>query len=52
MWDCTGLTYNFRSELFMASRDPLKSGDDTAELRRRVATALQRSELADIYKQS
>jgi hypothetical protein len=48
--DCTGLTYNFRSELFMASRDRLKSGDDTAELRKRVAVALQKSELAEIYK--
>lgn len=48
--DCTGLTYDFRSELFMASRDRLKSGDDTAELRKRVAAALQKSELADIYK--
>jgi hypothetical protein len=35
----------------MASRDRLKSGDDTAELRKRVAAALQKSELADIYKQ-
>ena len=49
--DCTGLKYDFRSELFMASRDRLKSGDDTAELRKRVAAALQKSELADIYKQ-
>ena len=49
--DCTGLNYNFRSELFMASRDRLKSGDDTAELRKRVAAALQKSELADLYKQ-
>jgi hypothetical protein len=49
--DCTGLKYDFRSELFMASRDRLKSGDDTAELRKRVAVALQKSELADIYKQ-
>lgn len=48
--DCTGLSYDFRSELFMASRDRLKSGDDTAELRRRVASALQKSELAEIYK--
>jgi hypothetical protein len=49
--DCTGLKYDFRSELFMASRYGLKSGDDTAELRRRVAAALLKSELADIYKQ-
>ena len=48
--DCTGLSYDFRSELFMASRDRLKSGDDTAELRKRVAAALQKSELAEIYK--
>jgi hypothetical protein len=44
------LAYDFRSELFMASRDRLKSGDDTAELRKRVAAALQKSELAEIYK--
>lgn len=48
--DCTGLSYDFRSELFMASRDRLKAGDDTAELRKRVAAALQKSELAEIYK--
>ena len=49
--DCTELLYNFRNELFMASRDRLKAGDSTNELRQRVATALIKGELSEIYKQ-
>ena len=49
--DCTALNYDFRHELFMASRDRLKAGDDTTELRKRVASALLKSELAEIYKE-
>ncbi|MBB5036147.1 hypothetical protein [Prosthecobacter dejongeii] len=48
--DCTNLTYNYRSELFMASRDRMKSGEHTGEVRKRVASALVKSELAEVYK--
>lgn len=49
--DCTGLNYRFRNELFMASRDRLKSGDETSVLRKRVASILLESELKDIYNE-
>jgi hypothetical protein len=49
--DCTGLDYDFRSELFMASRDRLKSGDKTSELRQRLKELLIKGRLTDIYKQ-
>lgn len=49
--DCTGLKYGFRNELFMASRDRLKSGDETNTLRKRVADILRKSELQEIYDQ-
>lgn len=49
--DCTELAYRFRSELFMASRDRMKAGEETGDLRRRLANALLKSELAEIYKQ-
>jgi len=49
--DCTGMDYDFRSELFMASRDRLKSGDKTAELRRLLKELLIKSRLTDVYKQ-
>lgn len=49
--DCTGLHYGFRNELFMASRDRLKAGDETNILRKRVAAILLKSELVDIYNE-
>jgi hypothetical protein len=51
--DCTGMDYDFRSELFMASRDRLKSGDKTAELRGLLKDMLTKkdSRLMDVYKQ-
>ena len=49
--DCTGLNYGFRNELFMASRDRLKSGDETNILRKRVASILLKSELVEIFNQ-
>jgi hypothetical protein len=49
--DCTGLDYDFRSELFMASRDRLKSGDKTSELRHLLKDLLVKERLTDIYKQ-
>lgn len=49
--DCTELEYDFRQELFMASRDRLKGGDETSELRKRLAELLKDGELADIHKE-
>lgn len=49
--DCTGMDYDFRSELFMASRDRLKSGEKTAELRQLLKSVLLKSRLTEIYKQ-
>ena len=38
--DCTTMDYNFRKELFMASRDRLKNGTETSELRIYLAKKL------------
>ena len=38
--DCTNMKPNFRKELFMASRDRLKSGEETRALRRFLAEKL------------
>lgn len=49
--DCTGLEYDFRQELFMASRDRLKGGDETTILRRRLASLLIKGRLSEINKE-
>ncbi|TXN36316.1 hypothetical protein FVB32_16160 [Flagellimonas hymeniacidonis] len=51
--DCTEMEYNFRKELFMASRDRLKDGEETQYLRSYIATQLSKKDgrLADIEKQ-
>ncbi|MCG2716001.1 MAG: hypothetical protein L6422_06925 [Candidatus Marinimicrobia bacterium] len=41
--DCTHMDYEFRKELFMASRDRLKDGEETRNLRRFLATKLSKS---------
>ena len=38
--DCTEMKYEFRKELFMASRDRLKDGEETQQLRRYLAEKL------------
>ncbi len=38
--DCTEMKYNFRKELFMASRDRLKDGEETQQLRAYLAKKL------------
>ncbi|WP_430410858.1 hypothetical protein [Kordia sp.] len=38
--DCTNMKYEFRKELFMASRDRLKDGDETQQLRHYLAAKL------------
>ena len=48
--DCTDLDYDFRHELFMASRDRMKGGEKTAELRKRLAELLLKGRLTDVYK--
>lgn len=48
--DCTNLNYDVRTELFMASRDRLKNGEETAVLRATVAKVLMKSKLVDIFK--
>ena len=48
--DVTDLDVEFRNELFMASRDRLKQGEESSTLREVVAKELRRSRLKDIYK--
>ena len=48
--DCTDLYIEFRQELFMASRDRLKDGKESRELRRRLGKRLRDGRLKDIYK--
>ena len=50
--DCTNMNYNFRKELFMASRDRLKAGEETRELRSFLADKLgdKNGRLAEIQK--
>lgn len=48
--DCTRLKYEFRKELFMASRDRLKEGDEARELREYLGRKLRKSKLDDINR--
>ena len=50
--DCTNMDYNFRKELFMASRDRLKDGAETRDLRKFLADKLgsKNGRLAEIEK--
>lgn len=50
--DCTNMEYDFRSELFMASRDRLKEGDNTTRLRKFLTSKLgsAKGRLAEIEK--
>jgi hypothetical protein len=50
--DCTHMHYNFRKELFMASRDRLKEGDETTQLRKFIAAKLgtAKGRLAEIER--
>ena len=49
--DCTDMNYDFRKELFMASRDRLKNGEETRLLRHIVAEHLKKGKLAEIEKE-
>lgn len=48
--DCTKMKYNFRKELFMASRDRLKGGSHAKELREYIGKKLKGSRLDDINR--
>lgn len=50
--DCTDMKYDFRKELFMASRDRLKDGEETQQLRHLLANELSKADgrLAAIEK--
>lgn len=48
--DCTELDIDFRQELFMASRDRLKHGKESRELRKRLGDLLKAGRLKDICK--
>jgi hypothetical protein len=48
--DCTEMRYEFRSELFMASRDRLKQGEEASYLRRTLADNLKQGALKEIFK--
>ena len=49
--DCTGLQMEFRNELFMASRDRAKSGEEMTKLREILSRELRKSRLNEIYKE-
>lgn len=50
--DCTSMNYDFRKELFMASRDRLKDGEETRALRKFLADKLgaKNGRLSEIQK--
>ena len=48
--DCTDLDMDFRQELFMASRDRLKDGKESRDLRQRLGNLLKSGRLKEIYK--
>jgi hypothetical protein len=49
--DCTGMKPDFREELFMASRDRLKQGDESGLLRDYLGKTLRKSQLDEINRQ-
>jgi len=49
--DCTKLKLNFRNELFMASRDRLKQGEESNHLRKTLSNILAKGHLKEIYKE-
>lgn len=48
--DCTGMHIDFRNELFMASRDRLKQGEEATYLRKKLGDSLKSGQLKDVYK--
>ena len=48
--DCTNLNYDVRNELFMASRDRIKGGEESRRIREKLAESLRKSVLDEWYK--
>ena len=48
--DCTDARTQFRNELFMASRDRLKRGEESGMLRKKMVDILVKGRLKEIYK--
>ena len=48
--DCTNMEYDFRSQLFMASRDRLKEGEEYRHLREVLTKELKNSKLEKLHK--
>lgn len=48
--DCSNMIPDFRDELFMASRDRLKDGDESKELKALLIKNLTKSKLQELYK--
>lgn len=48
--DCSQLNYEFRKELFMASRDRLRQGDESNKLREYLRKQLVKSQLSELNK--
>jgi hypothetical protein len=48
--DCTDMKFDFRNELFMASRDRLKQGEESKYLRKQLGDDLSKGELRDVYR--
>lgn len=48
--DCSKMNPEFRDELFMASRDRLKDGDESKELKALLIKNLGKGKLAELYK--
>lgn len=49
--DCTELKTSFRNELFMASRDRIKQGENSSLLRNKIANNLKNGRLKNINKE-
>lgn len=48
--DCSNMEYDFRSQLFMVSRDRLKEGEEYRHLREVLTAELKNSKLAKLHK--
>ncbi len=49
--DCTDVRLEFRNELFMASRDRLKDGEESRALRQKLADVLLKGRLSEIHQE-
>ena len=49
--DCTDINYAYRENLFMASRDRIRQGNETKQIRDIIGSTLRQGKLKSIYKQ-